>query len=187
MIAVSTRKLLRALAVLRLRGVAEPGGRGWAQPSPSVAGLVLVVPPVEVVVEQNDASWGHASNDAPGRSREEGITNPAVSSGSATKERPASPEPRGKHSRWQPDLQFVRFVVCFLISAILGELRVLPLSLCKGPTHSLPLYWKVQPVCAGWVTNLNTLVTSEAGRLGKWILYIRYQNENNDNLKAGED
>lgn len=43
---------------------------------------------------------------------------------------------------------------------------------------------QVQPVRAGWVTNLNRLAISEAGRLGKWILYIRYQNENNDNLKA---
>lgn len=41
---------------------------------PSVAGLVFVVPPVEVVVEQDDAPRGHAGNDAPGRSREEGHT-----------------------------------------------------------------------------------------------------------------
>ena len=32
--------------------------------------------------------------------------------------------------------------------------------------------------------NLNRLVIPEAGRLGQGILYMRYQNENNDNLKA---
>lgn len=35
------------------------GGRG------SVSGLVLVVPSVEVVVEEDDASRGHSSDDAP--------------------------------------------------------------------------------------------------------------------------
>lgn len=29
-----------------------------------------MMPPVEVIVEQNDASWGHARNDAPRQSRE---------------------------------------------------------------------------------------------------------------------
>lgn len=33
--------------------------------SPSVSGLVLVMPPVEVVVEEDDASGRHAGYDAP--------------------------------------------------------------------------------------------------------------------------
>lgn len=33
--------------------------------SPSVSGLVLVMPPVEVVVEEDDASGCHAGYDAP--------------------------------------------------------------------------------------------------------------------------
>lgn len=36
----------------------------WSRTS-SVPGLVLVVPSVEVVVEEDDASRGHAGNDAP--------------------------------------------------------------------------------------------------------------------------
>ena len=27
-----------------------------------------------------------------------------------------SPNPQGKYRRWQPDLQFVRFTVCFLVT-----------------------------------------------------------------------
>lgn len=36
----------------------------WSRSS-SVPGLVLVVPSVEIVVEEDDASRGHAGNDAP--------------------------------------------------------------------------------------------------------------------------
>lgn len=35
----------------------------------SVSGLVLVVPSVEVVVEEDDAAGRHASDDAPGTTR----------------------------------------------------------------------------------------------------------------------
>ena len=35
--------------------------------------------------------------------------------------------------------------------------------------------------------NLNRLVIPEAGRLGQGILYMRYQNENKDSLKATVD
>lgn len=50
MIAISKKKMLR---VPPLPGL---GGKAHAGLSPSVAGLVLVVPPVKVVVEQNNAS-----------------------------------------------------------------------------------------------------------------------------------
>lgn len=50
MIAISKRKMLRALPVPRL------GGKAEAQLSLSVAGLVFMMPPVKVIVEQNDAS-----------------------------------------------------------------------------------------------------------------------------------
>lgn len=43
---------------------AQPGaGPRWA--ITSVAGLVFMMPPVEVIVEQDDASRSHAGNDAP--------------------------------------------------------------------------------------------------------------------------
>lgn len=45
--------------------------------SPSVAGLVLMVPAVKVVVKQHNASWGHARNDAPRREMEKGQSRDA--------------------------------------------------------------------------------------------------------------
>lgn len=63
MIATSKRKLLP------ITPPAEAGGQAATQLSLSVAGLVFVMPPVKVVVKQDDASRGHARNDAPGRTK----------------------------------------------------------------------------------------------------------------------
>lgn len=56
------------------------GRRAAVRASPLVAGLVLVMPPVEVVVEHDDASGGHAGNDAPGRGREKAGLSPLFTS-----------------------------------------------------------------------------------------------------------
>lgn len=40
--------------------------------SPSVSGLVFMMPAVKVVVKQNNASWSHSRNDAPGGRMEMG-------------------------------------------------------------------------------------------------------------------
>lgn len=54
---------------------AQPGaGPRWA--ITSVAGLVFMMPPVEVIVEQDDASRSHAGNDAPARGQREGFRDP---------------------------------------------------------------------------------------------------------------